>query len=57
LAQFVLTLHPDKTCLIHRPSLQPLADQAYHAAVDDPMLDKTDQPLVASSRAGEELAA
>jgi hypothetical protein len=32
--------------VFHHPSLQPFADQADHAAVADPMLDKTDQPLV-----------
>ena len=32
--------------VFHHPSLQPFADQADHAAVADPMLDKTDQPIV-----------
>ena len=32
--------------VFHHPGLQPFADQADHAAVANPMFDKTDQPLV-----------
>jgi hypothetical protein len=39
-------LWPGHLPVFHHPSLQPLADQAYHAAVANPMLDKTAQPLV-----------
>src|SRR6516165_6210907 len=39
-------LWPGHLPVFHHPSLQPFADQADHAAVADPMLDKTDRPLV-----------
>src|SRR6516162_5093167 len=39
-------LWPGHLPIFHHPSLQPFTDQADHAAVADPMLDKTDQPLV-----------
>ena len=33
--------------LLHHPDLQPFADQPHHAPVTDPVLDKTDQPIMA----------
>jgi hypothetical protein len=33
--------------VFHHPDLQPFADQPDHAPVSDPMLDKTDQPIMA----------
>ena len=39
-------LRPGHLPVFHHPGFQPFADQADHAAVADPMLDKTDQPIV-----------
>jgi hypothetical protein len=41
------TYTPSPLSIFHHPSLQPLANQADHAPVGNPMLDKSDQPVVA----------